>query len=75
MRLANGRLLTAGYSDGSASSLRTWQIDPVPTLAGEGLPPAGEPLCRRLHRAVALPQGVARPNVLAWGPGDESADD
>ena len=71
MRLANGRLLTAGYSGDGASSLRIWQIAPVPTLAGEGLPTAADPLCRRLQRAVALPQGVGRPTVLAWRPGGE----
>ena len=71
LRLADGRLLTAGYSDDGASSLRIWQIDPVPSLTGQGLPAATEPLCRRMHRTVAIPPGVARPNILAWQPGDE----
>ena len=71
MRLANGRLLTAGYGGDGASSLRIWQIAPVPTLTGEGLPTAADPLCRRLQRTVALPQGMGRPTVLAWRlPGD-----
>ena len=71
MRLANGRLLTGGYSGDGASSLRIWQLAPVSTLAGEGLPTAGDPLCRRLQRAVGLPQGVGRPTVLAWRPGGD----
>lgn len=43
----------------------------MPTLPGEGLPTAADLLCRRLHRAITLPEGVGRPTVLAWRPGGE----
>ncbi len=75
MRLANGRLLTAGYSGDGASSLRIWQITPVPTLPDEGLPTAADPLCRRLQRAVALPEGVRRPNGPCLAARRRPADD
>jgi WD40 repeat protein len=71
VRLANGRLLTAGYADGTASSLRIWQLDPAATRPEEGLPAPGADLCTRLHRAVALPPGLGRPAVSSWLAGDE----
>ncbi len=71
LRLANGRLLTAGYTDSSASSLRIWQVDPVATRVDEKLPAATEPLCSRLQRAVSLPAGLGRPMVVDWQPGDQ----
>ena len=55
IRLANGRLLTAGYADGAGlSSLRIWQLDQVHTALEQVLPAATEPLCQRLQRVVKL---------------------